>query len=142
MTTLEERAPALDHTDWLLGQLADTLGRAARLAAELAATIAPPEVALGAPCRDVAATMPVGEVPVDGSVEVRGSGFGGRFGPWGHVIGEQQTAVGGQANRSLFIDGLVGTWTWHRDAYVQVRPHRPVDDDLAEAVHRSRNGGL
>ena len=142
MTTLEERAPALDHTDWLLGQLADTLGRAARLAAELAATIAPPEVALGAPCRDVAATMPIHEVPVDGSVEVRGVTSGGRWGPWGHVIGEQQTAVGGQANRSLFIDGLVGTWTWHRDAYVQVRPHRPVDDDLAEAVHRSRNGGL
>ena len=141
MTTLEERAPALDHTDWLLGQLADTLGRAARLAEELAATIAPPEVALGAPCRDVAATMPVSIVPVDGSVEVRGVTSGGRYGPWGHVIGEQQ-AVGGQGYRSLLIDGMVEPWTWHRDAHVQVRPFRPVDDDLADAVHRSRNGGL
>ena len=35
MTIAEERAP-LDHTDWLLGQLADTLERASKLAAELA----------------------------------------------------------------------------------------------------------
>lgn len=94
------------------------------------------------PADHVVTTKPLDEVPVDGSVEVRGVTLGGRWGPWGHVIGEQQTAVGGQANRSLLIDGLTEPWTWHRDQCVQVRPHRPVDDDLADAVHRSRNGGL
>ena len=93
------------------------------------------------PADHVVTTVSLDEVPVDGSVEVRGVTTGGRYGPWGHVIGEQQ-AVGGQGYRSLLIDGMVEPWTWHRDAHVQVRPFRPVDDDLADAVHRSRNGGL
>lgn len=93
------------------------------------------------PADHVVTTMPLDEVPVDGSVEVRGIVSGGRYGPWGHVIGEQQ-AVGGQGYRSLLIDGLVEPWTWHRDQYVQVRPFRPLDEDLVDARHRVAGGGL
>lgn len=45
MTTIEERTP-LDHTDWLLGQLVDTLGRASRLFAEAAAVLADVDLGL------------------------------------------------------------------------------------------------
>lgn len=90
----------------------------------------------------VLTTMPVAEVPVDGSVEVRPVGGQGRFGPWVHVIGEQERAVGGEENRSLLIDGVPEPFTWHRDMCVQVRPFRPADEDLADARHRARNGGL
>ena len=147
MTTIEERTP-LDHTDWLLGQLADTLGRAAKLAEEMADALGHrtgPSAVLGVdPGRGVAvlASMPVAEVPVDGSVEVRPVGGQGRFGPWVHVIGEQRTAVGGDGNRSLLIDGISEPFTWHRDQCVQVRPFRPADEDLAEARHRAQTGGL
>lgn len=87
-------------------------------------------------------TMPVAEVPVDGSVEVRPVGGQGRFGPWVHIIGEQERAVGGEENRSLLIDGVPEPFTWHRDMCVQVRPFRPADEDLADARHRTSNGGL
>lgn len=143
MTTLEERAP-LDHTDWLLGQLADTLERASKLAGELATACAETfGVPLGVPTgpAPVLTTLSVGEVPVDGSVEVRPVGGAGRFGPWVHVIGEQ-TAVGGDGNRSLLVDGIREPFTWHRDQCVQVRPFRSVDEDLVEAWHRVENGGL
>lgn len=144
MTTLEERAP-LDHTDWLLGQLADTLERASKLAGELATACAETfGVPLGVPTGPAAvlATMPVADVPVDGSVEVRPVGGAGRFGPWVHVIGEQERAVGGDENRSLLVDGVAEPFTWHRDMCVQVRPFRPADEDLADARHRTSNGGL
>lgn len=90
----------------------------------------------------VLTTMPVGVVPVDGSMEVRPIGGQGRFGPWVHVIGEQERAVGGEENRSLLVDGVTEPFTWHRDHMVQVRPFRPADEDLADARHRARNGGL
>lgn len=90
----------------------------------------------------VLTTMPVADVPVDGSVEVRPVGGQGRFGPWVHVIGEQERAVGGDENRSLLIDGVPEPFTWHLDQCVQVRPFRPVDEDLVEARHRAENGGL
>ena len=150
MTIIEERTP-LDHTDWLLGQLVDALGRAAKLAEEMADGLGrqgrPPvdmlAVDLGAPTggSPAVAIMPVAEVPVDGSVEVRPVCGQGRFGPWVHVIGEQ-TAVGGGGNRSLLVDGISEPFTWHRDQCVQVRPFRPADEDLAEARHRAQTGGL
>lgn len=100
-------------------------------------------VDLGAPTghHPAVATMPVADVPVDGSVEVRPVTGSGRFGPWVHVIGEQQ-AVGGGDNRSLLVDGLVEPFTWHRDQCVQVRPFRPADEDLVDAMHRIETGGL
>lgn len=67
-------------------------------------------------------TIPVGDVPVDGTVEVQGTAFGGRLGPWMRVIGEQQSAVGGQAYRSLLVVGDPQPYTWHLDAHVKVRP--------------------
>ena len=153
-------------TDTLLTDLADVLDRASRLATEMAATLAacpmhepgdpdcrpshggacrPPvdmlAVDLGTPTgfHLAVATMPVADVPVDGSVEVRPVG---RFGPWVHVIGEALHAVGGGENRSLLIDGITEPFTWHRDQCVQVRPFRPTDEDLADAMHRAQTGGL
>lgn len=132
MTTLEERAPLglfltpserdalrplLAEVEAKARALADTLGQAQALIAET------PAVTLGEPTSAVHTTMSVAEVPVDGSVDVRGVTFAGRYGPWGHVIGEQ-AAVGGDGYRSLLIDGLSEPWTWHGDQYVQVRPHR------------------
>lgn len=35
-----------------------------------------------------------------------------------------------------------GLEMWHRDMCVQVRPFRPADEDLADARHRTSNGGL
>lgn len=150
MTITDERAP-LDHTDWLLGQLVDTLTRAAKIAEQMTETVGgrrPPvdmlAVDLGTPTghHPAVATMPVADVPVDGSVEVRPVCGQSRFGPWVHVIGEALHAVGGEQNRSLLIDGITEPFTWHRDQCVQVRPFRPADEDLAEAVHRAQTGGL
>ena len=50
--------------------------------------------------------------------------------------------MGGEENRSLLVDGVTEPFTWHRDHMVQVRPFRPADEDLADARHRARNGGL
>lgn len=132
MTTIEERAPlgmllTLTERD----EIAELLARVERMALDLSATLGAalevvreaPSVTLGEPTRTVVTTMAVAEVPVDGSVEVRGVTFAGRYGPWGHVIGEQ-AAVGGEGNRSLLIDGLSEPWTWHGDQYCQVRPYR------------------
>ena len=142
-------------TDTEREQLRADLARAEHLAREHARILAgcrailagPPvdmlAVDLGAPTghHPAVATMPVADVPVDGSVEVRPVTGSGRFGPWVHVIGEQQ-AVGGGDNRSLLVDGLVEPFTWHRDQCVQVRPFRPADEDLVDAMHRIETGGL
>lgn len=147
MSTLEERVPLLQLTDTerdeLRARLAEIEGRALALTAEIGATLRDlraetPSVTLGEPTRTVVTTMAVADVPVDGSVEVRGVTFAGRYGPWGHVIGEQE-AVGGEGNRSLLIDGLSEPWTWHGDQYCQVRPYRDADTVLAAQELRWEN---
>ena len=147
MTTTDESTP-LDPTISEIRRLIDSIGgRLDTIAGALDTIGRPPvdmlAVDLGTPTgfHPAVATMPVADVPVDGSVEVRPVCGQGRFGPWVHVIGEQQ-AVGGEQNRSLLIDGITEPFTWHRDQCVQVRLFRPVDEDLAEARHRSETGGL
>lgn len=147
MTTTDKRTP-LDPTISEIHRLIDSIsGRLDTIAAALDSIGRPPvdmlAVDLGAATggSPAVATMPVADVPVDGSVEVRPVCGQGRFGPWVHVIGEQQ-AVGGEQNRSLLIDGITEPFTWHRDQCVQVRPFRPADEDLAEAMHRAQSGGL
>ena len=148
MTTIEERAP-LDPTISEIRRLIDSIGgRLDTIAAALDSIGRPPvdmlAVDLGTPTghHPAVATMPVADVPVDGSVEVRPVCGQGRFGPWVHVIGEQQRAVGGEGNRSLLVDGITEPFTWHRDQCVQVRPFRPADEDLVDARHRAQTGGL
>ena len=148
MTTTDERTP-LDPTISEIHRLIDSIGvRLDTIAAALDSIGRPPvdmlAVDLGTPTghHPAVATMPVADVPVDGSVEVRPVCGQGRFGPWVHVIGEQQRAVGGEGNRSLLVDGITEPFTWHRDQCVQVRPFRPADEDLVDARHRAQTGGL
>lgn len=148
MTTTDERTP-LDPTISEIRRLIDSIGgRLDTIAGALDTIGRPPvdmlAVDLGTPTgfHPAVATMPVADVPVDGSVEVRPVCGQGRFGPWVHVIGEALHAVGGEQNRSLLIDGITEPFTWHRDQCVQVRPFRPADEDLAEAMHRAQSGGL
>lgn len=154
MSSIEERAPLAPHMDRrelraLLAEAEVVQGRLMETLAEAVALLEPLSVPLGM-ADDVGAgggavwVVPVSEVPVDGSVELRSCppAAGGRFGPWAHVIGEQERAVGGDTYRSFLIAGLVEPWTFHMDQCVQLRPFRPADEDLAEARHRAQTGGL
>lgn len=90
MSTIEERAPIHPTTDQLLDELRQTLARAEALWTDLAAILTGPvTVDLGVPAdRGPVWTVPVSEVPVDGSVELRTCppAAGGRFGPSGLML--------------------------------------------------------
>lgn len=88
--------------------------------------------------------VPVSEVPVDGSVDIRTCPpcAGGRFGPWAHVVGEQPRVWDARADRSFLIDGLTAPWSGHLDQCVQVRRHTPHDRRAADAQWDAANGGL
>lgn len=145
MSTIEERAPIAPDADQLLDELRQTLVRAEALWTDLAAILTGPvTVDLGVPADRPVWTVPVSEVPVDGSVELRTCppAAGGRFGPWAHVVGEQSRAVGGECYRSLLVEGLVEPWTFHLDQCVQLRRARVRDELVEDARHRVGNGGL
>lgn len=145
MSTIEERAPIHPTTDQLLDDLHQTLIRAEALWTDLAAILTGPvTVDLGVPADRPVWTVPVSEVPVDGSVELRTCppAAGGRFGPWAHVVGESLRAVGGESYRSLLVGGLTEPWTFHLDQCVQLRRVTFHDDQLAEARYERTVGGL
>lgn len=145
MSTIEERAPIHPTTDQLLDDLHQTLIRAEALWTDLAAILTGPvTVDLGVPADRPVWTVPVSEVPVDGSVELRTCppAAGGRFGPWAHVVGESLRAVGGESYRSLLVGGLTEPWTFHLDQCVQLRRARVRDELVEDARHRVGNGGL
>lgn len=145
MSTIEERAPITPTTDRLLDDLHQTLARAEALWTDLAALLTGPvTVDLGLVADRPVWTVPVSEVPVDGSVELRTCppAAGGRFGPWAHVVGEQERAVGGESYRSLLVEGLTEPWTFHLDQCVQLRRAVVRDEQVEDARHRVGNGGL
>lgn len=115
MTITDREAPPLG----VLDELAARVERIEQMWAEILTALG-----LEPPAPAPSGTVPLSEVPVDGTVEVRGVTFSGRFGPWMRVVGERVPPVGGAENRSLLMDGIAQPFTWHRDAHVQVRPAR------------------
>lgn len=147
MTTLTDDATAIARLDAARAEVARTHQESMAALDELAAALdaAYPELP-EPPAAGPKGVWPslVSEIPVDGSVEIRtvDTGQHGRFGPWGHVIGELLRAVGGGENRSFLIGGVVEPWTFHRDQGVQVRRRVVPDVRLAEARYELENGGL
>lgn len=153
MSTIEERAPltpiTLDRRQLraLLAEAEAVQAKLMETLAEAVSLLEPITVPLGLVDDGAPGpvwTVPVSEVPVDGSVELRTCppAAGGRFGPWAHVVGEQARAVGGESYRSFLVEGLVEPWTFHLDQCVQLRRARVRDELVEDARHRVGNGGL
>lgn len=154
MSSIDERAPLAPTLDRrslraLLAEAELVQGRLMETLAEAVALLEPISLPLGVAV-DVDGgsgavwVVPVSEVPVDGSVELRSCppAAGGRFGPWGRVVGEQERAVGGESYRSFLVFGLAEPWTFHMDQCVQLRRVAVRDERLVEACREMQNGGL
>ena len=124
MSTTEQR-PTIDHTDWLLGQLAETLDRAAKMATELAETLAKPT------------TAPSYYPERMGYMDDIAQGDRAMWdGSWHEVTVVRNHPDGDVTIHANTAEALTSPGTYG------IRIQKRADEQQADALHRRDNGGL